>query len=137
VESATQIDLDILPPDLRVAFPDRTEGPEGAVIVDDQVNLPELGSDAAERILDSEAIDKIHREGDCHPAGAGDEGCGLIYLARRSRQDGDLGASVRLVKRDLAPDSAPSAGNDCDGAIQVGHEQTLPFHDARGKTQVD
>ena len=35
VEGATQIDLDILPPDIGVAFPYRTEGPEGAVIVDD------------------------------------------------------------------------------------------------------
>src|SRR5262249_26548331 len=72
VEGATQVDLDILPPDLRVAFPDRTEGPEGAVIVDDEVNRPELGGDAAERILDSRAIDEIHRDGDCRTAGAGD-----------------------------------------------------------------
>ena len=57
VEGATQIDLDILPPDIGVAFPYRTEGPEGAVIVDEQVNRTEFARDAGESILDSEAID--------------------------------------------------------------------------------
>jgi hypothetical protein len=76
VEGATQIDFDILPPDIRIAFRYRTEGPEGAVIVDDQVNRAKL---------DSEAIDKMHRDGDCCLVCTCDEGRRLIYLARRSR----------------------------------------------------
>ena len=112
VEGATQIDLDILPPDIGIAFPYWTEGSEGAVIVDEQVNRAEVGRNPTERILDTEAIDKIDSDGDCCPAFPVDEGRSLVYLACRWRQDGDLGAALRLMKRDLAPDPASCAGDD-------------------------
>jgi hypothetical protein len=125
VEGATQIDLDILPPDLGIAFPDWTEGPEGAVIVDQQVNRAELGRNPAERILDPEAIDQIDRDGDGPSALPVDEGRRFVYLACRSRQDGNLGAALRLMKRDLAPDPPSCAGDHGDGAVQPRHKKFL------------
>jgi hypothetical protein len=54
MKGSTQIHLDILPPDIGVAFPNWTEGPEGAVIVDHQVNRAKFARDAGESILYSD-----------------------------------------------------------------------------------
>jgi hypothetical protein len=91
------------------------------VIVDEQVNRAQVGRNPTERILDTEAIDKIDWDRDCCPAFPFDEGRSLVYLACRSRQDGDFGAALRLMKRDLAS----CAGDHCDGAIQLGHKHFL------------
>jgi hypothetical protein len=117
MEGTAQIDLDILPPDIRITFPYRTESAKGAVVVDDQVNRPELGRYAVKYMFDSSAVNKVHREGDRYSAFPANQRRRLVYLTRRPRQDGNFGAAPRLMKRDLTPDSAPCAGDHCDGAI--------------------
>jgi hypothetical protein len=117
MESTAQIDFDILPPDIRITFPYRTESVKGAVVVDDQVDRPELGRYALEHMFDSSALNKVDREGDRYSAFPANQRRRLIYLARRPRQDGNLGAAPRLMKRDLTPDPATGAGDHCDGAI--------------------
>jgi len=117
MESTAQIDFDILPPDIRITFPYRTESVKGAVVIDDQVDRPELGRYALEHMFDSSALNKVDREGDRYCAFPANQRRRLIYLARCPRQDGNLGAAPRLMKRDLTPDSAPGAGDHCDSAI--------------------
>src|SRR5437899_1017771 len=117
MEGAAQIDLDILPPDIRITFPYRTESAKGAVVVDDQVNGPELGRYAVKHMVDSSAVNKVHRKGDRYSAFPANQRRRLVYLTRRPRQDGKLGAAPRLMKRDLTPDSAPGAGDHCDCVI--------------------
>jgi hypothetical protein len=68
-------------------------------------------------MFDSSAVDKVHREGYRHSAFSANQRRRLIYLTRRPRQDGNLGAAPRLMKRDLTSDSAPAASDHCDGAI--------------------
>jgi hypothetical protein len=68
-------------------------------------------------MFDSSAVYKIHREGDRYSAFPANQRRRLVYLAHRPRQDGNFGTPPRLMKRDLTPDSAPCAGDHCDGAI--------------------
>jgi hypothetical protein len=68
-------------------------------------------------MFDSSAVNKVHRERDRDSAFSANQRRRLIYLTRRSRKDGNLGPAPCLMKRDLTPDSAPGAGDHCDGAI--------------------
>jgi hypothetical protein len=88
------------------------------VIVDHQVNRAEFARDTGESILDRKAIDQIDRDGDCRSACAGNQRSRLVDLACRSCQDGDLGASLRLMKRNLAANPA------CPATVTTG---TVPF----------
>jgi hypothetical protein len=45
MKATAQVDLGILPLDIGITFPYRTEGAKGAVVVGDQANRPDL-SDA-------------------------------------------------------------------------------------------
>jgi hypothetical protein len=117
MEGTAQIDLNVLPPDIRITFPYWTESAKGPMVVDDQVNRPELGRYAFKGMFDSSAVDKVHREGDRRSAFPANQRRRLLYLTRRPRQDGNLGPVPPLMKRDLAPDSAPAASDHCDGAI--------------------
>jgi hypothetical protein len=117
MEGPAQIDLDILPPDIRITFPYRTESPKGAVVVDEQVNRPEFGRYAVKHMFDSSAVNKVHSKRDRYAAFPVNQRRRLIYLTCCPRQDGNLGAAPRLMKSDLTPDSAPGAGDHCDGSI--------------------
>jgi hypothetical protein len=68
-------------------------------------------------MFDCSALNQVHREGDRYSAFLANQRRRLIYLARRPRQDGNLGAAPCLLKRDLTPDSASGSGDHCDGAI--------------------
>jgi hypothetical protein len=51
--------------------------------------------------------------------------CGFACSTPLKCQDGDLGASLRLMKRDLAANPASCAGDHSDGAIQFSHKNFL------------
>jgi hypothetical protein len=111
VEGTKQVDFDILPPDICVTFPYRTESPKGAMVVDDQVNRPELGNYAAKHMFDSSPVNKVHMKRNRYSAFPANQRRRLVYLTNRPRQDGNLGATPRLMKRYLASDSAPGTGD--------------------------
>jgi hypothetical protein len=87
------------------------------VIVDDQVNGAELGRHAIKHLFDSSAVNQVHRKRKRYSSFPGNQRRRLVYLSRGPRQDGNLGAAPRLMKRDLTPDSAPGAGDHCNSAI--------------------
>src|ERR1700747_954945 len=67
VEGTTQIDLDILPPDLGSTFPYRPTSAKGAMVIDEQVDRAKLGCDPIKHLFDGTTVNQIHREGDGDP----------------------------------------------------------------------